>query len=122
MQVVFDTAINLAGNGAFPLPIILHRELAPVNGIYTVLVHGLTDRPLPGAANLGCGPQLMARAALLEVHLLDFDQQIYGRYVEVEFCKKLRDEVRYPTIDLLKEQIARDVADSRDYFQEQGLL
>ena len=102
--------------------IFLHRALAPVNGIYTVLVHGLADHPLPGAANLGVRPTVDGTRALLEVHLLDFNQQIYGRYVEVEFCQKLRDEVRYLTIELLKEQIARDVAVSRDYFQQQGLL
>lgn len=102
--------------------IFLHRTLSPVMGIYTVLVHGLADHPLPGAANLGVRPTVDGTRALLEVHLLDFNQQIYGRYVEVEFCEKLRDEERYPTIDLLKEQIARDVAQSRDYFKEQGLL
>tara|TARA_R110000868_G_scaffold27147_3_gene103601 strand:- start:95 stop:1042 length:948 start_codon:yes stop_codon:yes gene_type:complete len=102
--------------------ILLHRTLSPVMGIYTVLVHGLADHPLPGAANLGIRPTVNGTRTLLEVHLLDFNQQIYGRYVEVEFCEKLRDEERYPTIDLLKEQIARDVAVSRDYFQKQGLI
>ncbi len=102
--------------------IFLHRALSPVMGIYTVLVHGLGERPLPGAANLGVRPTVDGTRALLEVHLLDFNQQIYGRYVEVEFCEKLRDEERYPNIELLKEQIARDVAVSREYFQKQGLL
>jgi riboflavin kinase/FMN adenylyltransferase len=91
-------------------------------GIYAVLVHGLGDKPLPGAANLGVRPTVDGTTALLEVHLLDFNQQIYGRYVEVEFCEKLRDEVRYANIELLKEQIAKDVAASRDYFQKQGVL
>jgi riboflavin kinase/FMN adenylyltransferase len=102
--------------------IYLHRALAPVMGIYTVLVHGVADHPWPGAANLGMRPTVDGTTALLEVHLLDFNQQIYGRYVEVEFCEKLRDEVRYPNIELLKEQIAKDVAFSREYFQKQGLL
>src|SRR3990167_7142050 len=102
--------------------ILLHRAKTPLMGIYTVLVHGLADQPLPGAANLGVRPTVNGTRTLLEVHLLDFNQQIYGRYVEVEFCKKLRDEVRYPTIELLKEQIAKDVAISRHYFQKQGLL
>jgi riboflavin kinase/FMN adenylyltransferase len=102
--------------------IYLHRALAPVMGIYAVLVHGLGDKPLPGAANLGVRPTVDGTTALLEVHLLDFNQQIYGRYVEVEFCEKLRDEVRYANIELLKEQIAKDVAASRDYFQKQGVL
>ncbi len=96
--------------------IFLHRSLAPVGGIYTVLVHGLADQPLPGVANLGVRPTVDGTRALLEVHLLDFNQQIYGQYVEVEFCEKLRDEVRYPTVELLIEQIARDVEMAREYF------
>lgn len=102
--------------------IFLQRELAPVTGIYTVLVHGVGDHPWPGAANLGVRPTVDGTRALLEVHLLDFNQQIYGRCVEVEFCKKLREEERFATIDLLKAQIADDVEKTREYFQEQGIL
>lgn len=102
--------------------IFTHRAMTPLMGIYTVLVHGLADHPLPGAANLGVRPTVNGTRTLLEVHLLDFNQQIYGRYVEVEFCEKLRDEVRYPNIELLKDQIAKDVAVTREYFEKQGLL
>lgn len=102
--------------------IFLHRALTPLMGIYTVLVHGLGEKPLPGAANLGVRPTVDGTRALLEVHLLDFNQDIYGRYVEVEFCEKLREEERFPTIELLKEQIAKDVIVSREYFKKQGLL
>ena len=89
-----------------------------MGGIYTVLVHGLGRQALPGVANLGVRPTVDGTRALLEVHLLDFNQQIYGRYVEVEFCAKLRDEVRYPTVELLIEQIARDVESAREYFNK----
>jgi riboflavin kinase/FMN adenylyltransferase len=102
--------------------IFLHRAKTPVMGIFTVLVHGVADHPWPGAANLGVRPTVDGTRTLLEVHLLDFNEQIYGRYVEVEFCEKLRDEIRYPTIEELKEQIAKDVAVSRTYFQKKGLL
>lgn len=102
--------------------IFLHRALTPVKGIFTVLVHGVADRPWPGAANLGIRPTVNGTRTLLEVHLLDFQKEIYGSYVEVEFCEKLREEERYPTIELLKEQIAKDVAVSREYFQKQGML
>lgn len=97
--------------------IYLHRKLTPVKGVYAVLVHGISDRPLPGAANVGIRPTVDGTRILLEVHLLDFNQDIYGRYVKVEFCEKLRDEVRYPNLDLLKEQIARDVVETRKYFE-----
>lgn len=96
--------------------IYLHRKLTPVKGVYAVLVHGISDKPLPGAANVGIRPTVDGTRILLEVHLLDFNQDIYGCYVKVEFCEKLRDEVRYPNLDLLKEQIARDVVETRKYF------
>jgi riboflavin kinase/FMN adenylyltransferase len=102
--------------------IYLHRPLTPVKGVYAVLMHGVTDKPLMGAANIGTRPTVNGTRTLLEVHLLNFNQDIYGRYVRVEFCKKLRDEVWYPSLDLLKEQIAKDVEATRDYFLTLGWL
>lgn len=98
--------------------IFLHRKLTPVKGVYAVLVHGLSNEPLPGAANIGTRPTVDGTQTLLEVHLLNFNQDIYGRYVRVEFCEKLREEIRYETLDLLKEQIAKDVIATEHYFQK----
>lgn len=98
--------------------IFLHRRLTPVHGIYTVYLHGIAENPLPGVANVGIRPTVDGTRTLLEVHLFDFNQEIYGRYVKVEFCEKLRDEVRYANLDLLKEQIAKDVAIARNYFHK----
>jgi riboflavin kinase/FMN adenylyltransferase len=100
--------------------IYLHRQLTPVKGVYAVLMHGITEKPLIGAANIGTRPTVNGTRTLLEVHLLNFNQDIYGRYVRVEFCKKLRDEVWYPSLNLLKEQIAKDVEATRDYFLTVG--
>ena len=97
--------------------IFLHRRLTPVAGIFCVRVHGLNATSLPGAANLGTRPTVDGTRTLLEVHLLDFNQDIYGRYVTVEFCHKLRDEEYYPSLDLLREQIAKDVAATNNYFK-----
>jgi riboflavin kinase/FMN adenylyltransferase len=106
----------------FPtLNIYLHRKLTPVKGVYTVKVHGIDEQPLPGVANVGVRPTVDGTRTLLEVHLLDFNQEIYGRYVQVEFCEKLRDEKRYDNFELLKEQIAKDVLAAREYFQK-GIL
>lgn len=95
----------------------LRRSLTPVNGIYTVCVHGLGQKPLPGVASIGNRPTVDGSQTLLEVHLLDFDQYIYGREVSVQFCKKLRDEQRFSNLQVLKEWIAQDVAAAKEYFK-----
>ena len=97
--------------------IYLHRRLTPVKGIYIVYVHGIADQPWPGVANVGIRPTIGGTKTLLEVHLLDFFQEIYGRYVQIEFCKKIRDEERFPHLERLKEAIAEDVLYARDYFR-----
>jgi riboflavin kinase / FMN adenylyltransferase len=98
--------------------IFLHRRLTPIRGIYTVKMEGVADHPWLGVANVGTRPTVDGTKTLLEVHLLDFNQNIYGRYVQVEFCKKLREEERYASLDLLKEQIAKDVNNARGYFNK----
>lgn len=102
--------------------IYLHRKLTPVSGVYTVYMHGIANRPWPGVANVGVRPTVDGTRGLLEVHLLDFNQEIYRRYVKVEFCEKLREEMHYANVDLLKEQIKKDVNDARHYFQQHGVL
>lgn len=98
--------------------IYLHRKLTPVRGVYTVMVYDLADHPLPGVANIGVRPTVDGTRTLLEVHLLDFNQDIYGRYVRVGFCQKLRDEKRYSDLDALRAQIAQDVQTARTYFNK----
>jgi len=90
--------------------IYLHREVTPVQGVYVVRMHGVSSQGLPGVANVGIRPTVGGTRTLLEVHLFDFDQDIYGRQVCVEFCEKIRDEKRYDNLDLLKEQIVKDAA------------
>jgi riboflavin kinase/FMN adenylyltransferase len=102
--------------------IYLHRRLTPVRGVFTVKVHGLADHPLVGVANVGTRPTVDGTRTLLEVHLHDFNRNIYGHDVVVEFCMKLRDEVRFSNLEALREQIANDVLASHDYFKRLGLL
>jgi riboflavin kinase/FMN adenylyltransferase len=98
----------------------LHRALTPVHGIYAVYVHGLAAHPLPGVASVGTRPTIGGTQTLLEVHLLDFDQDVYGCYVKIEFCKKLRNEIHFSNVDVLKAHIANDVLVARDYFKNKG--
>ncbi len=94
----------------------LHRQAIPVGGVFAVEVFGIEGEPLAGVANVGVRPTVDGSRTLLEVHLFDFDRQIYGRYVEVVFLHKLRDEVRFASLDALKQQIGLDAAAARDYF------
>lgn len=102
--------------------IYLHREVTPVQGIYVVRMHGIDKHPLPGVANIGIRPTVGGTRSLLEVYLFDFDRDIYGQTVQVEFCKKLRNEERYSNLDLLKKAIGKDVIKARQYFIERGEL
>lgn len=95
----------------------LHRRAVPVLGVFVVEMLGLDTEPLPGVANVGTRPTVNGQRTLLEVHLFDFNQDIYGRYVEVNFLHKLRDEERYASLQLLAEQIQRDADQAREFFR-----
>lgn len=94
------------------------KRLCPaVHGVYTVLVHGLTTQPLPGVASIGTRPTVDGSHWVLEVHLLNFNRNIYGHYVQVEFCTKLREEKHYSSISALQQQMHCDVVAAQNYFQ-----
>jgi riboflavin kinase/FMN adenylyltransferase len=96
---------------------IKHKK-PPLSGVFAVSVSGIGERPLRGAASLGVRPTLAdGLKPVLEVHLLDFDRDIYGAHVSVNFLHKLRDEAKYPSLNELKAQIARDVIAVRQYFE-----
>lgn len=96
--------------------IFLHRQVSPLNGVFAVTLHGVTEKPLPGVANLGTRPTLNGSQLLLEVHLFDFKKTIYGHYVKVEFVQKLRNEQRFASLESLKQQIEKDVQLARTVF------
>lgn len=96
----------------------LHRQILPLQGVFVVNVYGLAAIALPGVANCGKRPTLNGLKNLLEVHLLNFDQNIYGRFIEIEFLKKIRDEKKFDNLEALKQQITKDVAMTENYFRE----
>ena len=97
----------------------LHERKPAMTGIFTVLVHGLGDTPLPGVASLGVRPTVEdAGRVLLEVHLFDFNAQVYGRTIRVELLEKIRDEAKYPDLETLQSAIQNDAQCARDYFQK----
>ncbi len=100
-----------------------HAWKPAASGIFVVEVHGLTDQPLPGVANLGVRPSLDPHdvnggRVLLETHVLDWpahlgDEGAYGKIIRVDLLHKLHDELRYHSLAALTEGIARDCADAR---------
>ncbi len=98
----------------------LHRRVSPLRGVYAVRAQGVGDAPLPGVANIGTRPTVDGQGYRLEVHLFDFDRQIYGLHLEVEFKLKLRDEKRFGSFDDLRRQIALDAAAAREYLRVPG--
>lgn len=94
----------------------MKRKVIPLRGIFAVEVFGLDHEPVFGVANLGTRPTVGGMRTLLEVHLFDFNDEIYGRRINVIFRHKIREEVRFDSFDALKAQIGRDVISAREYF------
>ena len=91
----------------------LRRRQSAVLGIYAVRVRGLGHGPIDGVASVGTRPTFDLRKPLLEVHLFDFDDEIYGRYIHVDFIEHLRDEEKFSSVDELVAQMDIDVENAR---------
>jgi riboflavin kinase/FMN adenylyltransferase len=91
-----------------------HNEQFPPNGVYAVTALW-RDRPLKGVVNLGVRPTVGSATGerVLELHLFDFNEDIYGEDIEVTFRRCLRPEQKFDSLEALKAQIARDVAVAR---------
>jgi riboflavin kinase/FMN adenylyltransferase len=78
-------------------------------------VHGVGALPRAGVASLGVRPSIDGGGEpLLEAHLFDFDGDLYGRRIEIEFVQKLRDEAKFDDLDAMVRQIDRDAAEARN--------
>jgi len=98
----------------------LHRYRAALEGVYAVTVTGL-DREYAGVANIGVRPTVQGKEPLLEVHLFDFQGDLYGKRLTVVFRHKIREERTFPGLDALKAQIQSDIALARNWLAEHGL-
>lgn len=92
----------------------LLRERLPLQGIYAVQVEGIGSRPRDGVVSLGTRPTVGGVEPLLEVHVFDFDGDLYGQRLEVDFVAKLRDEERFGSLDALVAQMHRDARRARE--------
>jgi len=87
----------------------------PIRGVYAVkaIVKGETFN---GIANMGIRPTVGGTSPVLEIHIFDFNKEIYGERIEVEFFKKIRNEQKFENLEKLKEQINSDIEKTRKYF------
>lgn len=100
--------------------IALNRRLSPLRGVYVVWVTLEDGRRISGVANVGTRPTVNGQDARLEVYLFDFDADIYGQLLRVEFHHYLRDEIRFDSLDALLEQIRRDAENARTWLADNG--
>ena len=93
-----------------------------LKGVYVVSATLEDGRVLDGVANIGLRPTVDGKQPSLEVHLFDFAGTLYGQRLDVVFRHALRDEVKFDSVDDLKEQIARDFDDARAWIASHGSL
>ncbi|BFM10413.1 bifunctional riboflavin kinase/FAD synthetase [Simiduia litorea] len=96
----------------------LHRYRSPLNGVFTVrvVVDGVCFQ---GVANVGVRPTVLDGAKpILEVHLFNFAEDIYGKNIQVIFCSKLREEQKFASIDALAAQLQSDIEAGKTYFSK----
>jgi riboflavin kinase / FMN adenylyltransferase len=96
----------------------LAGKVPALSGIYATWVHGVGDAPHASVSSLGTRPTVNGVEPLLEAHLFDFDGDLYGRRIEVEFVFKLRDELKFSSLDAMVAQIHRDASQARAILSE----
>ena len=84
-----------------------------LGGIYATWVHGVGAQRLPSVSSLGTRPTVFGTEPLLEAHLFDFDGDLYGMRIEVEFVAKLRDELKFDDLPALVRQMDLDAQQAR---------
>lgn len=98
----------------------LDRKQSAVMGIFAVRVSGKDWGPLDAVASVGTRPTFGGVKPLLEVHVFDFDRDIYGEYIHVDFISRLRNEEKFADVDMLIEQMDRDSAKAREILARAG--
>ncbi|HEX2139285.1 MAG TPA: bifunctional riboflavin kinase/FAD synthetase [Woeseiaceae bacterium] len=111
---------NLGRKLGFPTANVdLRRRQSPVMGIFAARVRGLAAAPLDAVASVGTRPTFGGTKPLLEVHIFNFDRQIYGRYIHVDLIARLRSEQKFDDEQTLIEQMHRDAAHAIELLNEE---
>ncbi len=105
----------------FPTANLRFPKTPALSGIYATWVHGVFDQPWPSVSSFGTRPTVDGVEPLLEAHLFDFQGDLYGRHIEVEFVAKLRDEEKYNDLAALTDQMHRDAGQARAILSEHRL-
>lgn len=118
-NILLGTAYQLSGRirhgdkrgrtiGFPTLNLRMLTHIAPQKGVYAVKVHCLESTAINGVANLGVRPTVNGSENRLEIHLFDFEREVYGKYITVELVSFIRPEKKFDNFELLKEQIQND--------------
>jgi len=100
--------------------IVLKNSNYPLSGVFVVRVHTEDNAVYNGVASIGTRPVFDGKVPLMEIHIFDFDDDIYGTRISVGFLKHLRNEEHFPSVDALCEQMKKDVKRANDYFEKLG--
>ncbi|WP_026971665.1 bifunctional riboflavin kinase/FAD synthetase [Aliagarivorans marinus] len=94
----------------------LDRKVPPLTGVYAVNAELPDGRTFPGVANVGKRPTAGGEQLLLETHLFGFSENLYGQFLRVEPQLKLRDEVKFPSLEALKAQVELDIKQAKSFY------
>jgi riboflavin kinase/FMN adenylyltransferase len=98
----------------------LQRRVSPLSGIFAVRVHGVDGGARDAVASIGTRPTVAGVEPLLEVHVFDFEGDLYGRQIGVDFVARLRDEARFDDLEALRRQMELDAAEARRLLADKG--
>ena len=87
--------------------VLLKRCKAPINGVFAVTVT-VADKIYSGVANIGHRPTVNGQRSQLEVHIFDFNDDVYGQFISVALVSKIRQEMKFDSFELLHQQIQKD--------------
>lgn len=105
----------------FPTANLRFSKVPALSGVYATWVHGVFEQPWPSVSSFGTRPTVAGIKPVLEAHLFDYQGDLYGRHIEVEFVAKLRDELKFPDLPALTEQMQRDAEQARRILSEHRL-
>ncbi|MDF2446174.1 MAG: ribF [Moraxellaceae bacterium] len=96
--------------------VLSQRMVSPLSGIYAVTVTNALPQPVHGVCSVGKRPTVNGQDERIETYLLDFEGDIYGHRIHVTFRHKIREELKFNSLEELKVAMAQDIADARRYF------